>query len=145
MMRVVIDANVLISFLLSPAKRTIHARILQAAFEGQYQLVVGATTIAEVTGKVQRKPWLRDRIAPEALGLLLQRLSRNSEIYPESRDDIPKYGRDRKDDYLIALALDAAVDIIVSGDKNLLVLDPIGDIRVLSPAVFMAFIDASKT
>lgn len=45
--------------------------------------------------------------------------------------------RDPKDDFIINLALDAKANVIISGDNDLLVLNPIGDIRVMSIVEFL--------
>ena len=49
--------------------------------------------------------------------------------------------RDPGDDKYLELALAASADIIVSGDQDLLVLDPWRGVRVLSPAAFVALWD----
>lgn len=47
--------------------------------------------------------------------------------------------RDPKDDMVIACAKAARAEVIISGDKDLLVLHPIGDIQVLTPSAFLKF------
>jgi uncharacterized protein len=51
--------------------------------------------------------------------------------------------RDPKDDMVLALALAAQVDVIVSGDNDLLVLHPFAGIPIFSPAEALAFIGAA--
>jgi putative PIN family toxin of toxin-antitoxin system len=46
--------------------------------------------------------------------------------------------RDPKDDKYLELALAAGAEIIVSGDDDLLVLDPWRDVRILRPAAYLA-------
>jgi putative PIN family toxin of toxin-antitoxin system len=46
--------------------------------------------------------------------------------------------RDPKDDKYLELALAAGADIIVSGDEDLLVLDPWRGVRILRPAAYLA-------
>jgi uncharacterized protein len=50
--------------------------------------------------------------------------------------------RDAKDNRYLELALAARAAVIVSGDKDLLVLNPWRGIRVLRPAQFLEAIDA---
>jgi predicted nucleic acid-binding protein len=50
------------------------------------------------------------------------------------------YSRDINDDYLIAQAMLHDVDIIVSGDKDLLDLIAVQSVQILSPAQFWAHI-----
>jgi uncharacterized protein len=50
--------------------------------------------------------------------------------------------RDPNDDMVLALALAAQVDLIVSGDNDLLVLHPFEGIPIFSPADALLFIGA---
>ncbi len=51
--------------------------------------------------------------------------------------------RDPDDDQVLACALTAAADLIVSGDRDLLALGPFGDIRILSPTEALAALTSS--
>ena len=44
--------------------------------------------------------------------------------------------RDRDDDVVLATAVPGGCDAIVSGDRDLVVLDPFHGIRVLAPSAF---------
>ena len=46
--------------------------------------------------------------------------------------------RDPKDDKLLALALDGNADLIVTGDKDLLVLNPFRGIPIITPLAYLA-------
>ena len=48
--------------------------------------------------------------------------------------------RDPDDDQLLAIALEASADAIVTGDKDLLVLDPFQGIPILTPRRFLAWL-----
>lgn len=45
--------------------------------------------------------------------------------------------RDPKDDYLLSLAIDGKADAMVTGDDDLLALDPFRGIRIVAPAEFL--------
>lgn len=45
--------------------------------------------------------------------------------------------RDHKDDHILELALNGAADLIVTGDRDLLSLDPFQKIPVLTPAAYL--------
>ena len=49
---------------------------------------------------------------------------------------IPRTSRDKDDDHILAAALKAEVDCIVTGDNDLLVLKTIEGILILPPADF---------
>ena len=55
-------------------------------------------------------------------------------VTPETLD--PPVCRDRDDDVVLATALAGECAAIISGDQELLVLDPFRAIRVLSPLAF---------
>jgi uncharacterized protein len=45
--------------------------------------------------------------------------------------------RDPKDDKFLALAIDGKADLLITGDKDLLAVLPIDNLRILSPADFL--------
>ncbi len=47
--------------------------------------------------------------------------------------------RDPDDDWVLATARAGGCECIVTGDKDLLVLDPFGHIRILAPGAFWAY------
>jgi putative PIN family toxin of toxin-antitoxin system len=49
-----------------------------------------------------------------------------------------KISRDSKDDKFLNLATDANASCIITGDKDLLVLHPLGNISILSPGEFLS-------
>ncbi len=49
----------------------------------------------------------------------------------------PRWGGDRKDDYLYAHALVGRADYLVSGDKGVLQVRQIGAVQLLSPFEFL--------
>jgi putative PIN family toxin of toxin-antitoxin system len=60
-------------------------------------------------------------------------------VLPRLRGPIPRVCRDPKDDYLIAAAIWADADILISGDKDLLALrENLERPRIISPAEFVA-------
>jgi uncharacterized protein len=48
--------------------------------------------------------------------------------------------RDHDDDKLLEIAVSGSADCIVTGDQDLLVLDPFRGIRILTPAAFLVFV-----
>lgn len=57
-----------------------------------------------------------------------------------SRKFTQRICRDADDDAVLACALSARADLIVTGDKDLLVLHPWRDIRILNPAAALRLI-----
>ncbi len=51
--------------------------------------------------------------------------------------ELPEIGRDRKEDYLLAHAVLAGADCLVSRDKDLLDLVMVEGVRIVSPPAFL--------
>ena len=138
-MRVLIDTNVFISYLLNPQRAGAINRIFSALVAGSFTLLVPEALLVEIERTVQGKPRLASRIRPEELAEFLQLLRALSEEIPHIDGPIPAVTRDPKDDYLLAYALVGKVDYLVTGDQDLLVLSNlIDEIEILSPAQFSA-------
>ena len=142
--RALLDANVFISYLLSPDSASVAIRAVEGAFTGAYQLVLPEGVIAELRGKTATKPWLAAHITPEEAERLVRILATVAEVMPEIGEPLPEVGRDRKDDYLFAHAVVGRADFLVSGDKGVQAITRIGDVRVVSPAGFLAVIEGNE-
>jgi putative PIN family toxin of toxin-antitoxin system len=142
--RALIDANVLISVLLSPSSTKPPVAIIDHAFERVVDLLVSETTIKEFRNKVATKPYLASRLTSDDVEAFISILTDSSTILPELREEIPTLSRDRKDDYLLLHAVASSAEFLVTGDKDLLVLEQIDETRIVSPAEFMAILDAES-
>jgi putative PIN family toxin of toxin-antitoxin system len=139
-MKVLIDANLVISFLLKGKGSSDPIRLLfELILSSRFELVVPQDLLDEVRAKALSKPFLRDRIVPAELNWLCDLLIEGSTLISKLSGDLESITRDSKDDYLIAAALIGDVDFLVSGDKDLLVLrDHLDRPRIMSPADFVA-------
>ena len=59
----------------------------------------------------------------------------------ELPETIPRICRGPGDDQVIACAVAGGADVIVSGDRDLLVLEQVGDIPILSAARFLELVE----
>ena len=131
-MRAVLDANVLISAILSP--RGAPARLLQAWQAGKFDLVISAGLLAEVR-RALAYPKL-ERLVPAAdADAFVAWLGRSGLLGVDPESEPPVHAVDPNDDYLLALA---AVEraMLVSGDAHLTVLTDRFPVR--TPAAFLA-------
>lgn len=131
-MRVVIDTNVWISRLL--LADSVAARAVDMALE-ELEVAVSDATVDELARVLSREKFdryvsVRDR--EEFLRRLLQVTTMVS-VLSEISDC-----RDPKDNRFLALALDSESDCIVSGDADLLALNPWRGIEIVSPGTFLA-------
>jgi len=136
-MRVVLDPNVIISAAIA---RGAPRQVFDHWLEGEaYELVVSAALVAEVA-EVLSRPHIRRLVSPaEAIRLIevLERLATSCED-PAS---VVAYTPDPDDDYLIALALAAEAEVIVSGDAHLAAYAGAGP-RVLTPRDFLELLES---
>lgn len=141
--RALLDANVFISYLLSPDGSTPTIRVVEAAFTGAYQVLLPDGVVSELRGKTATKPWLATHITPGECERLVGILVTIAEVLPEIGEPLPEVGRDRKDDYLFAHAVVGRADYLVSGDTGVQAVGRIGAVRVVSPAVFLRVIEGT--
>lgn len=130
-MRVVLDANVLVSALISTGGPP--REIVSAWVEGRFELVTSPRLIAEMREVVARpkfRRWVRLATAEEfVVGL------QEDTLLVDDPPAQPGASPDPDDDYLLALVAAAGADLLVSGDRHLLGLADPG-VAVLSPREF---------
>ena len=137
-MRAVLDANVIISALLSRSGSP--AAVLVAWQEGHFELIVSPLLLAELA-RALAYPKLRRRISAEEAEALLDWLRRAATVAPDPLGPPPIRSRDPGDDYLLTLAASEHA-LLVSGDEHLLSLQ--GESPVHSPASFLSLLERQK-
>jgi uncharacterized protein len=129
--RIVVDTNVLISRLLLP--RSIPGEAVRRAADAGQLLVSAATMeeLAEVMGRAKFDPYLSIADRQDFIRLL----ARIVEVVPIVRR--VRACRDPRDDKFLEVAVNGRADIILTGDRDLLALDPFMGVAVLSPAAYL--------
>lgn len=131
-MRYVFDTNVLISALLLPDSKPRRALAL-ALTTGK--LLLSFALLAELYDVLSRKRFRRYLDEEDVRGFLAA-LTRESQ-WVETSAGI-KLCRDPKDDKILDLAVSGGAKYIVTGDSDLLVLNPFQGIQILLPEQFLA-------
>jgi|SRR5579884_2849827 len=137
--RLVLDTNLLVSGLISPAGTPNHLlRLWQA---DAFVLLVTPALQEEIT-EVLARPGIRRHFALTTTEVeqILTRLSLAAEMV-QPITSLPLSCRDPKDDMVLAAALGGKADYLVTGDQDLLVLAPdprLGSLRILTPAACLA-------
>ncbi|EXJ16669.1 putative toxin-antitoxin system toxin component, PIN family [Imhoffiella purpurea] len=134
-MRVVLDTNILISALL--VETSTAAKLIVAWRLGAFTLVSSETQIDELA-RVTRYPKIRERLAPAIAGRLINQIREMAYCI----DTLPPIdvSPDPYDNYLLAMAVTASADYLVTGDKqDLLALNRYEGTKIVSLREFLAF------
>ena len=134
-MKVVIDVNVWISGLLWGG---IPGEILRLAYEKRITSYVSTALMRELEATLQRpkfQPQLRKRDhTAESLLVIAASFSQSVSITVSKFDDL----RDPADARIIATAIAAQAQALITGDRDLLVLQTVQNIRMLTPTQFLS-------
>ena len=129
-MRVVVDTNVFISAALK--KQSFPALALRLVAQRGTLLKSGATE--RQLFEVLARPQLAALVDPVAVEWMRELLARAEAVVITERISAC---RDATDDKFLELAVNGHADVIVSGDADLLVLNPFRGIPVVPPAAFV--------
>jgi len=129
--RAVVDTNVLVSGFLwgGPPNRLIET------FRSGAGVLVASRTLVEEFGRTLRKPDLQTRLARAGItaATVMEHLVASVVVVDAPPLPAPVC-RDPDDDAILALAVAAHAEMIVTGDKDLLVLGSYAGIPILNPA-----------
>ncbi len=131
-MRYVIDTGVAISAVLLP--RSVPRQAFDAA-AARGKVLVSEATVAELN-EVLRRPKFNKYVPEERRLEFLAALVQAAEQV-EVREVITAC-RDGKDNKFLELAVDGGASHIITGDEDLLVLNPFRGIAVVKPQAFLA-------
>jgi uncharacterized protein len=129
-MRVVLDTNVLVSAALKQHSMPGMAALLVERRRGLLKSLATEQQLFEVVAR----PRLASLIDPETQAWL-RRLMAAAELVTITERIVAC--RDHTDDKFLELAVNGHADLIVSGDGDLLALNPFREIPIVTPAVFV--------
>ena len=130
MTRIVVDTSVLIRYLIRPSAAT-RALIEVYWLDDEIQVVTAPELIEELEGVLSRD-YIQELVQPEEGQALLDAILLKAEILP-SLGAVPAYTRDPKDDQFIACVLVGDARYVVTVDKDLLALETLEHIRIVTP------------
>lgn len=137
-MRVLLDANILISYLRTARPESAATAIIHAGLDRRFVTLLPEELFMEMRRRVATKPYLSARITADDIERLSAILGLAGEAVPPLRGHLPEVGRDRKDDYLLACALRDRADYLVTRDYDLLDLSTTELLyRIVSPGEFL--------
>jgi len=127
-MRVFLDTNVLVSAF---ATRGLSADVFRLVI-AEHELIVGQIVLDELGRVLEQKIGLPERAIEEALALLEEH-----RVVPTVDTDPGVEVADPSDARVLATALEAGAEALVTGDRDLLsVKDRVQDLRILDPRGF---------
>lgn len=130
-LRVVVDVNVLISFLIG--RRLVG--FVAALRHSDFVLLVSPQLLAELLD-VAARPRFRRHFPVEFAHQLILALAEAGESVEVRSIGQTTLSRDPKDDYLLLMAKNGKADVLVTGDKDLLDLERFGRTRIMSARDF---------
>lgn len=135
-LRVVLDTGVFVSTLL--VKEGVPAQVFAAWRARRFQLVISTAIIDELRGTLA-KPRIRkrERFTEEEVSTLVELLEQDTLLVPALADLSDIEIRNPNDLMVLATAANGEADIIVAGDKDLLVLGIFRGIPILTPRQFL--------
>jgi len=112
-MRVVLDANIIVSALIASAGKP--AAIIDAWLDGEFTLLTCTAHVDELRATLQ-KPHVAELVKPHRAGRLVNQIKKLA----EDIDPLPRVKRspDPTDDFLLALSEAGKADYLVTGDKS---------------------------
>ncbi len=130
--RVILDTNVLISYVLKPSAGM--SRVVHTAFD-HGSLLISQDTFDELRNIIERfvkRGFVTVQEASEFLGSIVEAAE-----WVKILETVHAC-RDPKDDKFLELAVNGQATFLVTGDKDLLVLHPFKETQILSPRDFVA-------
>ena len=125
--RVVLDSNIYVSALQFGG---VADEVVSAGMDGQYAIIASDLIRREVEETLRRKlNWDEERLALLDAGLW-------SATIPVSSQPPVEVCRDPRDNHLLATSREAGADILVSGDKDVLVLLSFEGTQIVSLRTF---------
>jgi hypothetical protein len=133
-MRVVIDPNLLVSYLLThrgPIAQIIDTHLAQEDFT-----LLGCVQLLEELDRVLRYSKFQRYFDDKTRLRFVALIASLSELL-DIPDQVPRLVRDPKDDYLIACALAGKADFLVSGDKDVLAVKAVETVKMVTAKQFL--------
>jgi putative PIN family toxin of toxin-antitoxin system len=138
MIRAVLDSSVLVSAFLTA--RGTSAEVLRKAGHGRFALCLSEEIIGESTRSLRLKTQRIRRYYPEYTDDQIDRFAELLHAAAELYGELPAIravAPDPTDDVIVATAVKAAADFIVTGDRHLLALGAHRGIQIVTPRQFL--------
>lgn len=129
-MKIVLDTNIIVSAF---ATRGICKEIFESCLI-EYQIILSKHILRE-TARVLKQKFKVPAEKTKEIVLFLE----NQALIVSSPKLSQSISRDSQDDYILSTAIQAKAEIIIAGDKDLLVLKKVGGVKIFSPKEFWKY------
>jgi uncharacterized protein len=129
--RVVIDTNLWISFLLTKD----FSKLDRLLSTDQTIFLISQELLEEIVEVAERPKFRKYFELPELTALLVNLKQKAEWVQVKSQVTVC---RDEKDNFLLSLAVDGAATHILTGDEDLLVLHPFGEVQIQTIAFYLS-------
>ena len=127
--RVVLDTNVIVSGLLVGRS----TEIIRRWKSGDFEIVLSPAIIQEYEAVLNRPKFrLPDWVIQEFLNFI-----RKGAVWATPNEPTESFTRDPSDEKFLAAAAAGQAEWLVSGDKDLLDIEKVGDVSIISPSEFL--------
>ncbi|MCC6674094.1 MAG: putative toxin-antitoxin system toxin component, PIN family [Thermomicrobiales bacterium] len=145
-MRAIVDSNVYVSYLLGSENTGKIGEVFGLAAQGRIRLALPPEQIEELQRAITTKRYLRERIRLADLEQFIVLLRSLGDILSPVQGEPPRVLRDRNDDFLIESAKQNEIELIVSGDRDLLEWqDASPNLKVVPPAMLKQYLESRET
>jgi len=136
--KIIFDVNIWVSAFISPnMEKQVQAIILQ----DEVEVIVCSELLEELKQTLQRSNF-KKYLSAEKMLLGIELVEQSSTFI--SLKSVVELCRDHKDDYLLALDKDAQADFLLTGDKDLLVLNPFEQTQIIKLAEYLEWFNLSQ-
>ena len=139
MLKAVLDSTVLVSAFLNPVRAGPAYDLLQSAAEHAFNLYISENILAEVADVLLNRKPIRKRYKYSDSDVVeyCRELAQTATMTSREPDIRGAVERDPNDDMIIACALAAGADYIVTRDKDLLSLGRYRTVAMIAPEAFL--------
>jgi putative PIN family toxin of toxin-antitoxin system len=130
MKRIILDTNLWISFLITAKYDKLDTLLV----DQKCQILFSQELLQEFI-TVCRRPKLRKYFKVVALSDLLEVIEEYAEFIDVNSN--VNLCRDPKDNFLLSLGIDGNADCLITGDKDLLVLEKVGSMKICTMTEFL--------
>ncbi len=134
-MKVVVDTNIWVS--LAIGSKSITCDFFELLNSINIEFIVCERLIDEIVATLEKEK-IRKYLSKDRVILLFDILENHTSSFISHSKNT--FCRDLNDDYLINLAIDSESEILITGDKDLLILNSVENIKILTIKQLLDFI-----